>query len=111
MNRNTFFRYWPVTIVLAGIAFIAILALGTSPAQAFHGNRSETLQETPLVTTIPATAVPAATVIIPNTGGGDTFIVSFFSNFVLWAVLGLLVIVVLISLLARPRGPDIHHDV
>lgn len=109
MKRNTFLRHWPVTLALAGIALIAILALGSTPVQAFQKAQSQSLQATPPAPTVPAATVPVATVIVPNTGGSNTFIVNFFSNWAIWAVLGVLVIVVLVALIARPRGTDIDR--
>lgn len=109
MKKNNFVRYWPVTLLLAGIVLFAVLAVTSSPAQAIAGDQNRTLQETPP----PVVTVPAVTLVVPETGG-DTIIVDFFSNWILWAVLGLLVIVLTIALVARPRGPvdpHHHHDV
>lgn len=107
MKKNRFLRYWPVTLILAGIALVTVLVVSSTPAQAIAGNPSGALQETP-----PAVTVVPPTVIIPETGG-DTIFVDFFSNWVLLAVLGALVIVLLIALIARPRGTagptDTHH--
>jgi hypothetical protein len=113
MKKNKFLRYWPLTLILAGIALIAVLAVSSTPAQAIASNQSSALQETPPVSTLPVPTVIVPTVIIPETGG-DTIFVDFFSGWVLWAVLGLLVIVLLIALIARPSGPTDtthhHHD-
>lgn len=104
MRTNNLIRFWPVTLLLAGVTLLAVLAASSSPAQATAGERNQALQETPP----PVITVPAVTVIVPETGG-DTIIVDFFSNWALWAVLGILVIVLFIALLARPGGPDPHH--
>jgi hypothetical protein len=102
MKKNNLLRYWPLTLILAGIALFAVLVASSTSAQAIAGDRSSALQETP-----PVVTVPAATVIIPQTG--DTIFVNFLSNWALWAVLGILVIVLLIALVARPAGTDTHH--
>jgi hypothetical protein len=44
----------------------------------------------------------------PDTGG-DTIFIDFFSNLALWAVFGVLLVVLLIALVTRPAGPDVHH--
>ena len=113
MKKNRFLRYWPLTLILAGIALMTILVVSSTPAQAIAGNHGSALQATPPVLTLPAPTVIVPTVIIPETGG-DTVIIDFFSGWVLWAVLGLLLIVLLIALAARPSGPTDtthhHHD-
>jgi len=112
MKKKTLSRYWPVMLILVGIALVTVAVIGSTPAQASASEQSPALQGTP-----PPATIPAPTVIIPQTGGdNDVVIVDLFSSWVLWAVLGLLLVVILVAFIARPRRPveppepHHHHD-
>lgn len=112
MERIKFIRYWPLTLILlASIVLLVVLVVSFTPAQALNGDQDSALQTTPGPTLPPVTVVPP-TVIVPETGG-NTVVIDFFSSWVLWAVLGAVVIALLIVLAARPVGPTEphhHHD-
>jgi len=122
MKRDKSLRYWPVVSMLAFFALIIVLVANSTPAQALNGDQVAALQGTPVVPTVvvptvvvtnlPPVTVVAPTVVIPNTGG-DTIIIDLFSNWALWALLGVFLIVLLIALVTRPgpTEPHHHHDV
>jgi hypothetical protein len=106
MKGKNLSRYWPLTLLLAGLALFLLLLIGSSPVQAGNSSQGSALTAT---ITIPPSTAPAATlvgptVVIPQTGG-ETAYGDFFSSWVLWVVLGLLLIVLLVALVMRPRGP------
>lgn len=45
MKKNNLLRYWPITLILAGIALMAVLIVSSTPALASSDGRSA-LQET-----------------------------------------------------------------
>lgn len=106
MKKNNLLRYWPLSLILAIIALLAVLVVSSTPAQAISSHEGVALQETQ-----PAVTVVAPTVVVPVTDGGDTIIIDFFSSWVFWAIIGLLVVVFLFALVIRPRStqPDVHH--
>jgi len=106
MKKNNLLRYWPITLILAGIALMAVLIVSSTPALASSDGRSA-LQETLPPATVPPATLPAPTVIIPETGG-DTIIVDFFSSWLFWVIVGILLIGTLVALFGRQRRTDIH---
>ena len=100
MRNNHVFNYRTIAAIVAFMGVFALLIVA-GPAQA-----SPALQLTPEATVI----VP--TVVIPDTGGDTTTVVTtpLLSNWIFWAALGLILLVVVIALLARPTATHTHHD-
>jgi 4-amino-4-deoxy-L-arabinose transferase-like glycosyltransferase len=102
MNKNVF----RLTAILS---FITLCMLFTAfvPGQALDSANSNALQET----IVPTIIVP--TVIIPDTGGDDNSgLIAFFSGWVFWTILALILIVFLLVAWRPPRSTHIHdrHD-
>lgn len=119
MIRNKTLMYWAVILVLALIALIIVAVANSRTVQALGSDQALALQATPpastvvvptiVITSVPPVTIVPPTVIVPQTGG-DIIFVDFFSNWVLWAVLGIFLIILLIALVTRPGGPgDTHH--
>ena len=99
MRNNHLFNYRSIAVIVALLGVFALLVVA-APAQA-----SPALQLTPG----PTVVVP--TVVIPDTGGDTTTVVTtpLFSNWIFWAALGLILLVVVIALLARPTTTTHTH--
>lgn len=100
MRKDHLFNYRSIAAIVAFVCLFALM-IASVPAQA-----SPALQLTPG----PTVVVP--TVVIPNTGGDTTVVVTpLFSNWLFWAALALILLVVVIALLARPTITHTHyHD-
>ena len=110
MKKLSLRRFAPFAILAVALLFAAVFAAAPAPASGASVNDEA---GSPRLQTTPEVPVPTADadIIVPETGpDNDVFI----SNWLIWVILGIALVVALVALIARAAAPPSttvhHHD-
>ena len=102
MNKELFFRYWPVTMFIVAIFIANLLLFSFVTVQTIRPDTTNAIQETPF-----ASPVPPETVMILNTGQeASSILTSIVSSWFLWVTLGTVMLFFLFLIMARSSGKN-----